>query len=102
VATQGKVARVPGKTWRSQSACQRTHEGLGGERGHPGLLPYSQQAQHQRQAIGFPAWAPFVGEVFKDVIEGQRINLLPRFDWRQGSAERVIVHSGLCRAFNEG
>src|SRR5262245_31623072 len=44
------------------------------------------EAEHQCQAIAFPAWAPSVGDLFKGVIEGQRIHLLPAFDRHQGSA----------------
>jgi hypothetical protein len=84
VAGQGNCSRVPGSTWRSQSARQRTHEGLGGERGHASQLPYDQQAENQRQAIALPTRMPTLRELFKDVIERQGINLLSAFDRRQG------------------
>lgn len=52
----------------------------------PASFAFDQQAQNQRQAIALPAWVPFVGELFQDMIEGQRIYLLPVLDGCQSSA----------------
>ena len=84
VAGQGNCSRVPGSTWRSQSARQRTHEGLGGERGHAGQLTHDQQAENQRQALARPTRMPTLRELFKDLRERQGINLLRVFDRHPG------------------